>query len=112
MNKNGFNRWIRDVINTQATPNGNSVLLDDFSSDGTTEYSYPKEFVVNGDKYYWDVGTRKTKGRGMSSHYELWFHGKAFNGGKRISTGEITLNRVKMGLKEIYNYYIEQSENI
>lgn len=112
MNKNGFNEWIREVINVQATPNGNSVLLDDFSSDGMKEFAYPKEFSVCGDKYYWDVGTRKTKGRGMSSHYELWFHGKAFNGDKRISTGKITLNKIKRGLKEIYNYYIEQSENI
>ena len=100
-----FIQWIREVVNPQATPNGNSICLDDFSKDGMTEYSYPKEFTVNGDRYYWNVSTLHTKGRHLTTHYELWFNGKAFNGLKRIATGEITLSKVRKGLREIFEFY-------
>ena len=79
-NRKEFIQWIRDVINTQATPNGNSVCLDDFSKDEMTEYSYPKEFTVNGDRYYWNVSTAHTKSRHFTTHYELGFSGTALKG--------------------------------
>lgn len=108
-----FIQWIREVINPQATYNGNSVCLDDFSKDGMTEYSYPKEFTVNGDRYYWNISTAHTRSRSLVTHYELWFNGKAFNGSKRIATGEITLSKVRKGLREIFDFYnneiVEQS---
>lgn len=106
-NRKEFIQWIRDVINTQATPNGNSVCLDDFSKDEMTEYSYPKEFTVNGDRYYWNVSTAHTKSRHFTTHYELWFTGTAFKGSKKIATGEITLSKVRKGLKEIFDFYNE-----
>lgn len=108
MNKNSrkeFIKWIREVINPQATPNGNSVALDDYSKDRMTEYSYPREFIVNGDTYYWNVSTTHTKSRSLVTHYELWFNGRAFNGSKRVATGEITLSKVRRGLREIFDFY-------
>lgn len=104
-NRKEFINWIREVINPQASKNGNSVCLDDYSKDGMTEYSYPKKFVVNGDEYSWDVSKAHTKNRSLTTHYELWFTGKAFNGTKRVATGELTLSKVRKGLKEIYEYY-------
>lgn len=68
MNKNKrkeFIQWIHEVINPQANSNGNSVCLDDFSKDGMTEYSYPKEFTVNGDRYYWNISTAHTRSRSL-----------------------------------------------
>ncbi len=53
-----------------------------------TEYSYPKEFIVNGDNYYWNVSTAHTKNRHFAAHYELWFTGSAFKCSKRITIGE------------------------
>ena len=41
------------------------------------------------------------------THYEIWFNGKAFNGSKRIATGEITLTKVRKGFREIFNFYNE-----
>lgn len=104
-NRKDFINWIREVINPQANKNGNSVCLDDYSKDGMTEYSYPKTFIVNGDEYSWNVSTTHTKSRSLTTHYELWFTGKAFNETKRIATGEVTLSKVRKGLKEIYEYY-------
>ncbi len=100
-----FINWIRENINTQATLNGNSVALDDFSKDGTKEYSYPKEFIVCGDKYSWNISSAHTKGRSLTTHYEIWFHGKAFSGSQKIATGELTLSKIRKGLQEIFNYY-------
>ena len=105
-----FIQWIREVVNPQATPNGNSICLDDFSKDGMTEYSYPKEFTVNGDRYYWNVSTAHTKSRHLTTHYELWFTGIAFKGSKKIATGEITLSKVRKGLREIFDFY--NNENV
>lgn len=105
-NRKGFIQWIREVINPQVTPNGNSVALNDYSKDGITEYSYPKEFIVNGDTYYWYVSKAHTRNRSLTTHYELWFNGKAFKGSKRIATGEITLSKVRKGLREIFDFYI------
>lgn len=104
-NRKEFIQWIREVINPQATSNGNSVCLDDFSKDGMTEYLYPKEFIVNGDMYCWKVSSNHTKGRHLTTHYELWFYGLAFRGGKKIATGEITLSKIRKGLKEIFDFY-------
>lgn len=105
-NRQKFIKWIREEINPQATPNGNSVVLDDFSKDGTKEYPYPKNFAVCGDKYYWDISSAHTKGRCLTTHYEIWFHGKAFGGSQRIATGELTLSKIRKGLKSIFDYYI------
>lgn len=108
-NRKEFIQWIRNVINPQATPNGNSVALNDYSKDGMTEYSYPKEFTVNGDIYYWNVSTAHTRNRSLVTHYELWFNGKAFRGSKRIATGEITLSKVRKGLREIFEFYRKEN---
>ena len=106
INQSDFVKWVREVINPQASAaEGNSVCLDDYSKDGNTEYSYPKSFIVNGDSYYWTVSSWPTKGRGMSSHYELWFHGPAFVHNGRIATGDLTLGKVRKGLKQIYAFY-------
>lgn len=59
--------------------------MNDYSKDGMTEYSYPKEFIVNGDNYYWNVSTAHTKNRHFAAHYELWFTGSAFKCSKRIT---------------------------
>lgn len=105
MVKADFIKWIRDVINPQAGP-GNNACVDDFSKDGMKEYSYPKEFVVNGDLYSWTIGSHHTKGRHLCTHYELWFHGKAFKTGQqKIATGSLTLTKLRAGFKIIYNYY-------
>lgn len=104
-NRKEFIKWIREVINPQAMSNGNSVALNDYSKDGMTEYSYPKKFIVNGDTYYWTVSSNHTKGRHLTTHYELWFYGAAFKRAKKIATGEITLSKVRKGLKEIYDFY-------
>ena len=104
-NRKDFLNWIRNVINPQSKSNGNSVSLDDFSSDGMSEFFYPKRFFVNNDEYSWDISTAHTKGRHLTTHYELWFSGKAFNGNMRISTGLLTLSKLKKGLRIIYEYY-------
>lgn len=108
-NRKEFIKWIREIINPQATFNGNSVALNDYSKDGMTEYSYPKEFIVSGDNYYWNVSTTHTRNRSLVTHYELWFNGKAFKGSKRIATGEITLSKVRKGLREIFDFYNSKS---
>lgn len=101
-----FQEFLRTVINPQANKSGNSVSLDDYSRDGMTEYSYPKEFVVDGDTYCWWTGKRHTKYRCLCNHYELWFAGKCFAGGsQRIATGDLTKGKVRKGLKVIYKYY-------
>lgn len=100
-----FKKWIRNNINTQAAQGGNSVALGDYSKDGMTEYSYPKRFTLYGDKYYWDISSRPTKGRHLTTHYELWFHGRAFGGDMKIALGQLTLAKLKKGLKIIYDYY-------
>ena len=100
-----FIEWIRKVINPQAVKNGNSVALDDFSKDGMTEYCYPKIFIVHGDEYSWDISLAHTKRKSLTSHYEIWFNGKAFGGSKRIATGGLTLSKIRKGLKIVYNYY-------
>lgn len=105
----GFIKWLREVINPQAMP-GNSVCLGDYSKDGMTEYNYPKEFVVNGDNYRWSIGSSHTRGRSMSNHYEIWFHGKAFSGHKRIATGDLTKTKLRSGFKVIYNFYLVEDE--
>lgn len=99
-----FNHWIREVINTQSGPN-NNIAIGDFSKDGMHEFLYPKQFIVNGETYYWSMSKSHTKGRSLCTHYELWFNGPAFNGSKRISTGELTLTKLRKGLRQIYNYY-------
>ena len=110
-NRRDFIDWIREVINTQASKNGNSVCLDDYSKDGMTEYTYPKNFIVNGDKYSWTISSKHTKKRHLTTHNELWFAGKAFKGTKKIATGELTLSKVGKGLKEIYEYYKQFWDN-
>lgn len=109
-NREEFIKWVREVINSQSNYNGNSVALDDFSKDGVTEYSYPKVFTVCGDHYYWTISEAHRKRRSLTTYYEIWFYGKAFGGAKRIATGEITLNKIRKGLKEIFNYYRKKSE--
>ncbi len=104
-NRKNFIIWIREVINPQASKNGNSICLNDYSKDGTTEYTYPRNFIVNNDEYSWTISIAHTKKRSLTTHYELWFSGKAFNGAKRIATGELTLSKIRKGLKEIYEYY-------
>jgi len=106
MSLKAFNRWVRDVINPQAdNTRCNAVSLSDFSKDGMTEYYYPKSFAVNGDLYRWDIGSWPTRGRGMSSHYEIWFHGPAFGGGMKVATGDLTLGKIRKGLRIIYAFY-------
>jgi len=107
---NEFNKWVRSVINPQAHSNGNNISLDDFSRDGMREYLYPIIFVVEGVTYRWSYGTRKTRGRGMSSHYELWLHADVSGFSKKIATGEWTLAKMRKGLRMIFdqlkqNYY-------
>jgi hypothetical protein len=111
MNNTEFIKWIRDEINPQAKANGNSVSVDDYSKDGMSEYSYPKEFFVNGDSYFWSISSRHTKGRHLCTHYELWFYGKAFKDrGQKIATGSLTKAKLRAGLKIIYNYYTASKE--
>ena len=102
----GFDQWVRETINVQAVSNGNAVSLDDFSVDGMKEFLYPKEFVVNGDPYSWHISSHHTAKRHLTTHYELWFCGKAFYGSMRIATGELTKGKVRKGLRMIYNYYL------
>jgi hypothetical protein len=111
MNNPEFVKWLRNVINPQAVPGGNSVCVDDYAKDGMSEYSYPKEFIVEGDSYRWSVSSCHTKRRHLCTHYELWFYGKAFKGGcQRISTGYLTKAKLRSGLKIIYNYYLTLKE--
>jgi len=106
-----FIKWVREIINPQAKPNGNSVCVDDYSKDGMSEYKYPQEFVVNGDTYNWAISRRHTKGRHLCTHYELWFYGKAFRtGSQKIATGNLTKTKLRSGLKIIYNYYSASKE--
>lgn len=100
-----FKKWIRNNINTQAAQGGNSVALGDYSKDGMTEYSYPKRFTLYGDEYCWDISSYHTNGRHSTTHYELWFYGRAFRGHMKIATGALTLSNLKRGLKIIYDYY-------
>lgn len=105
MNNADFIKWLREVINTQAG-SGNNVCVDDFTKDGMREYLYPKEFTVNGDQYSWSIGLHHTKRRHLCSHYELWFHGKAFKANhQKVATGNLTMTKLRAGLKIIYNYY-------
>lgn len=101
----GFVQWLREVINPQAGP-GNSVCVDDYTKDGMKEYTYPIKFVVNGDSYSWSIGSNHTKGRHLCTHYELWFHGKAFNSNQRIATGSLNKSKLRAGFKVIYNFYL------
>ena len=108
MKNEEFVRWIRAVINPQADPaHGSAAALDDFSSDGVSEFCYPKEFVVNGDTYCWTVSSAHTKGRHLCTHYEVWFFGKAFGAGMKIATGSPTKAKIRKGLKQIFEYYPE-----
>ena len=100
-----FNEWVRTVINTQAVSGGNVVSLDDFTPDGNHEYYYPKRFKVEGDDYWWDISKRPTLGRHLCTHYEIWFHGVAFGGSKKIDTGVLTKGKIRKGLKMIYEHY-------
>jgi hypothetical protein len=99
---NTFNRWVREVINPQARA-GNNISLDDFTRDGMKEYLYPVSFVVDEIEFQWSYGSRKTKGRGMSSHNELWLHADAWGLHERIATGDWTLSKTRKWLKLIYN---------
>ena len=96
-NRKEFIKWIREVINPQATPNGNSVALNDYSKDGMIEYSYPKKFIVNGSTYYWTVSSNCTKGRHLTTHYELWFYGAAFKGAKKLQLEKLHLVKLEKG---------------
>ena len=101
-----FIYWIRTVINTQAVSNGNAVSVSDYSKDKKIEYFYPKSFAVNGDKYSWDISKHHTKGRHLTTHYELWFYGRAFKGGAaKIATGQVTMSNLRKGLRKIYEFY-------
>jgi len=104
---NEFKKWVREVINTQAQPNGNAMLLDDFKEDGFGEYSYPKEFFVNGIKFWWSMGYYKTRGKGMSSHFEIWLHSTG-SFSERVATGELTLAKIRKGLKMIYERFVRE----
>lgn len=104
-----FNEWVREVINTQASPDGNAVSLDDFSSDGNSEYFYPKEFTVEGDKYRWYISKTHTPHRHLCTHYEIWFHGRAFGISARIATGMLTKEKIRKGLKQIFNFYYKEN---
>jgi hypothetical protein len=99
---NEFNSWIRNVINPQAR-HVNSISLDDYTRNGMTEYLYPKTFLVNGVEFRWSFGSRKTRGKGMSSHYELWLHANDWSFHEKIATGEWTLGKTRKGLRMIYD---------
>jgi hypothetical protein len=80
--------------------------VDDFSKDGTIEYSYPKNFIVNGNQYKWWVSSNHTKGRRLCTHYELWFSGIAFkSNSEKIATGVLTKTKLRKGFKRIFDYY-------
>lgn len=107
-----FKEFVYNVICPQATPNGNSVAIDDFNREGTKEYCHPKEFTINGDRYYWSISKRHTKGRHLSNHYEIWFHGKAFNNtNSKVATGVLTKGKLKKGYRIIYDYYYKNRHN-
>ena len=60
---------------------------------------------VEGDDYWWDISKRPTLGRHLCTHYEIWFHGVAFGGSKKIDTGVLTKGKIRKGLKMIYEHY-------
>jgi hypothetical protein len=94
-------------ISGQAITNGNAVCVDHYYNNGMSEYAYPKQFTVFGDKYYWSMSSWHTKGKSMSVHWELWFHGRAFPGrNERISTGELTKGKLFAGFEKIRQFYI------
>lgn len=102
-NSTNFDKWIREVINPQANnKKSNAISVMDFSRDGEKEYFWPKDFIIDGVDYYWNYDRKHTKGRSLTTHGELWFHGGIFGQGKRIATGELTLSKLKLGFKEIY----------
>lgn len=108
MKTDEFVQWVRAVINTQADPRcGNSAALDDFSPDGMSEFCYPKKFTVAGDAYCWTISGAHTKGRHHCTHYEIWFFGKAFGSGLKIATVGPTKAKIRKGLRQIYEYYME-----
>ena len=104
-----FNEWVRAVINPQARA-GNNISLDDFTRDGMREYLYPLSFTINGINFRWSYGSRKTKGKGMSSHYELWLHADDWSFHEKIATGDWTLGKTRKGLKLIYNRICGEAE--
>ena len=99
---NEFKAWIRNVINPQAC-HGNNISLDDYTKDGMNEYLYPLAFIVDGIQFRWSYGSRKTRGKGMSSHYELWLHADDWSFHEKIATGEWTLGKTRKGLRMIYD---------
>lgn len=96
-------------ISEQATMNGNSVSIGHYYNNGMSEYHYPYTFQVFGDTYSWSISTNHTRMRHLCTHYELWFHGKAFPAfASKIATGELTKSKLFKGFEKIRLFYIEQ----
>lgn len=102
---NKYNGWLHTVIFPQAGF-GNNVCVGDYSKDGNTEYLYPKRFRINDDEYCWEVISAHTRGRHLTTHYELLFYGPAFKGKySKIATGPLTKAKLRKGFRVIYEYY-------
>jgi hypothetical protein len=106
-----FNEFKMFLSSQADNTKGNSVAVDDFSRDGMTEYFYPKEFTVNGNVYRWSIGKKHTKNRHLTTHYELWGHGKGI-GSYKVATGVLTKGKLFKFFKAIHNYYIEESKKL
>lgn len=102
-----FNEF-KMYLSSMANMNGNSVTVDDFSRDGMTEYSYPKEFILNGNTYSWSIGSRHTKGKHLCTHLEMWGHGKGV-GSYKFATGQLTKNKLFKFFKDIHKFYIQHA---
>ncbi len=96
-----FRDFLKEISAQASSIGANSVLIDDWYDNNTKEYSYPKEFILNGERYHWSISSRHTKGRHLTTHYELWGHGKVV-GGKRYSTGLLTRAKLFKFFRDIY----------
>lgn len=92
-------------ISKQANKKGNSVTVDDFSADGMSEYSYPYNFTVDGIGCRWNMNKNHTKGKFLTTHYELWGH-SPLTGSYKVATGTLTKGKLFKFFKELHKQII------
>lgn len=96
-----FPDFLKQISAQACSKTANSVGVDHWYDNGNQEYCYPKEFVVGDRVYSWSMSRRHTKGRHLTTHWELWGHGAGI-GDKRYATGELTKSKLFKFFRDIY----------
>lgn len=96
-----FSDFLKQISSQACSKSNNSVSVGHWYNNGHREYSYPKSFVVGESSYSWSMSRRHTKGRHLTTHWELWGHGFGI-GDKRYATGELTKGKLFKFFRDIY----------